>query len=78
MPLVTAVVVVLALAYTLAGFFLAPRPIKTQAPRYVREQLKRRLEIGEVRVNPLLFKQPGRDRPGSCRLRRIVLRQPCW
>jgi hypothetical protein len=37
MPLVTAaVVVVLALAYTLAGFFLAPRLIKTQAPRYVR------------------------------------------
>jgi uncharacterized protein involved in outer membrane biogenesis len=51
-----AVVVVLAAAYTLAGFFLAPRLITTHAPRYVQEQLKRRLEIGEVRVNPLLFK----------------------
>jgi len=55
--LVTAgVLVFLALAYTLAGFFLLPRLIRTYAPRYVEEQLKRRLEIGEVRVNPLLFK----------------------
>ena len=55
--LVTAVVIVLlAVAYTLAGFFLVPRLVKTYAPRYVQEQLKRRLEIGEVRVNPLLFK----------------------
>jgi hypothetical protein len=55
--LITAgVVVILAIAYTLAGFFLVPRLITTYVPRYVQEQLKRRAEIGEVRLNPLLFK----------------------
>jgi uncharacterized protein involved in outer membrane biogenesis len=55
--LVTAgVVLLLAAVYTLAGFFLVPRLITTYAPRYVQEQLKRRVEIGEVRLNPLLFK----------------------
>src|SRR6266849_5240883 len=53
---IAAVVVVLAVAYTLAGFFLVPRLITSYVPRYVQEQLKRRAEIGEVRVNPLLFK----------------------
>ena len=43
-------------AYTLAGFFLVPRLVARYVPRYVQEQLKRRAEIGEVRVNPLLFK----------------------
>ncbi len=51
-----AVVAVLAVAYTLAGFFLVPRLITTYVPRYAQEQLKRRAEIGEVRLNPLLFK----------------------
>jgi uncharacterized protein DUF748 len=51
-----AVVVVLFVAYTLAGFFLVPRLIATYVPRYVQEQLARRAEIGEVRLNPLLFK----------------------
>ena len=51
-----AVVVVLFAAYTLAGFLLVPRLISRYAPRYAQEQLKRRLEIGEVRFNPLLFK----------------------
>jgi len=51
-----AVVVFLAVAYTLAGFLLVPRLIRTYAPKYVQEQLKRRAEIGEVRFNPLLFK----------------------
>jgi uncharacterized protein involved in outer membrane biogenesis len=51
-----AVVAVVAVAYTLAGFFLVPRLITTYVPRYVQEQLKRRAEIGEVRLNPLLFK----------------------
>ena len=46
------VLAVLALAYTLAGFFLVPRLIATQVPRYVEEQLQRRAQIGEVRVNP--------------------------
>jgi uncharacterized protein involved in outer membrane biogenesis len=51
-----AVVAILALAYTLAGFFLVPRLIATYVPRYAEEQLQRRAEIGEVRLNPLLFK----------------------
>ncbi|HSF05857.1 MAG TPA: DUF748 domain-containing protein [Methylomirabilota bacterium] len=51
-----AVVAVLAVAYTLAGFFLLPRLITTYVPRYVQERLQRRAEIGEVRLNPLLFK----------------------
>jgi uncharacterized protein involved in outer membrane biogenesis len=50
------VVGVLVAAYTLAGFLLVPRLIATYVPRYVQEQLKRRAEIGEVRLNPLLFK----------------------
>ncbi len=51
-----AVLAVLAVAYTLAGFFLVPRLITTYVPRYAQEQLKRRAAIGEVRLNPLLFK----------------------
>ena len=51
-----AVVVVLFVVYTLAGFFLVPRLISRYVPQYVQEQLKRRAEIGEVRFNPLLFK----------------------
>jgi uncharacterized protein involved in outer membrane biogenesis len=63
-PLVTGVpflvtvglIAVLFLAYTLAGFLLVPRLITTYVPQYVQEQLKRQAEIGEVRLNPLLFK----------------------
>ena len=51
-----AVLAVLFLVYTLAGFFLVPRLIATYVPRYAHDQLGRRAEIGEVRVNPLLFK----------------------
>jgi hypothetical protein len=55
--LVTAAVMVLLFAaYTLAGFFLVPRLIISYVPRYVQQQLERRAAIGEVRVNPLLFK----------------------
>jgi uncharacterized protein involved in outer membrane biogenesis len=54
--IIAAVVAVLAVAYTLAGFFLVPRLIASQVPRYAQEQLQRRAEIGEVRFNPLLFK----------------------
>jgi uncharacterized protein involved in outer membrane biogenesis len=56
-----ALVAVLALAYTLAGFFLAPRLIAAHVPRYVQEQLGRRARIGEVRLNPLLFKLEIKD-----------------
>jgi hypothetical protein len=51
-----AAVVAIFVAYTLAGFFLAPRLIASYVPRYVEQQLKRRAQIGEVRVNPLLLK----------------------
>jgi uncharacterized protein involved in outer membrane biogenesis len=51
-----AVLVVLFAAYTLAGFFLVPRLVAGYVPRYVEQQLKRRAEIGEIRVNPLLWK----------------------
>ena len=54
--IVTLVVVLMAVAYTLAGFFLVPRLITSYGTRLVREQLDRRLQVGEVRVNPLLFK----------------------
>ena len=55
--LVTAAVIVLLFAaYTFAGFFVVPRLIMSYVPRYVQHQLERRAEIGEVRVNPLLFK----------------------
>jgi uncharacterized protein involved in outer membrane biogenesis len=51
-----AVLMILFLTYTLVGFFVVPRLVTTYVPRYVQEQLKRRVEIGELRVNPLLFK----------------------
>src|SRR5438046_10691156 len=73
-----AVLVVLFIAYTLAGFFLVPRLIVIYVPRYVEQQLKRTAEIGEVRVNPSLltveiknFRRPeaaGRPLLGSDRL----------
>jgi hypothetical protein len=54
--LIVTVIVILALAYTLAGFYLVPRLITRYVPQHAREQLKRRAEIGEVRFNPFLFK----------------------
>src|SRR2546428_10530463 len=54
---IAAVVVVLAVAYTLAGFFLVPRLIISYVPRYVQEQLKRRGENREGRGNPPPFKR---------------------
>jgi uncharacterized protein involved in outer membrane biogenesis len=50
------VLVVLFVLYTLAGFLLVPRLVAAYVPRYAQEQLGRRATIGEVRVNPLLFK----------------------
>src|SRR5262245_34437648 len=51
-----AVLVAIFVTYTLAGFFLVPRLIAMYVPRYAEQQLKRRAQIGEVRVNPLLMK----------------------
>ena len=47
--LIAAAIVV---AYTLAGFFLAPYLLKRQATRFAEEMLKCSLAIEEVRVNP--------------------------
>ena len=47
--LIAAAIVV---AYTLAGFFLAPYLLKRQATRFAEETLKCSLAIEEVRVNP--------------------------
>lgn len=46
------IAVALMIAYTLAGFFLAPYLIKRQATRFARESLKCRVVMEEVRVNP--------------------------
>src|SRR5262245_6560737 len=48
----TGIVAVLALAYTLAGFFLVPRVARTQIEAFVQESLQRRISIGEIRFNP--------------------------
>ena len=50
-----AMLVAIFVAYTLAGFFLVPRLVASYVPRYAEQQLKRRAQIGEVRVNPLLL-----------------------
>ncbi|MBI5580356.1 MAG: DUF748 domain-containing protein [Deltaproteobacteria bacterium] len=43
------------LAYTLAGFFLAPFLVRHYVPKIVQEQLKKQAAIGEVRFNPYVF-----------------------
>jgi hypothetical protein len=43
------------LAYTLAGFLLAPWLVNRYLPRYVEEQLEHQLSLGEVRINPFIF-----------------------
>lgn len=51
-----AVLVGVLVLYTVTGFFLVPRLLMSYVPRYAQEQLGRRVEIGDVRVNPLLFR----------------------
>jgi hypothetical protein len=48
-------VVLLAVIYTLAGFYLAPRIIRSQAIAWVQTNLDRKLGLGEIRFNPLAF-----------------------
>ncbi len=43
-------------AYLLAGFYLAPRLIRTQATDWVKTNLNKSLALGEIKVNPLSFK----------------------
>ena len=42
-------------AYTLAGFFLAPYLVRHYVPKIVQEQLKKQAVVGEVRFNPYVF-----------------------
>jgi uncharacterized protein involved in outer membrane biogenesis len=43
-------------AYLLAGFYLAPRLIRTEATAWVQTNLNKSLALGEIKVNPLTFK----------------------
>jgi uncharacterized protein involved in outer membrane biogenesis len=43
-------------AYLLAGFYLAPRLIRSQATDWVKTNLNKSIAIGEIKVNPLSFK----------------------
>lgn len=43
-------------AYLLAGFYLAPRLIRTQATDWVKVNLNKSIALGEIKVNPLSFK----------------------
>lgn len=42
-------------AYTLAGFFLAPYLVRHYVPKIVQEQLQKQAVIGEVRFNPYVL-----------------------
>src|SRR5438477_12766397 len=43
-------------AYLLAGFYWAPRLIRSQATDWVKTNLNKSIAIGEIKVNPLSFK----------------------
>ena len=47
--------------YTLAGFFLAPWLVRHYVPKIVQEQINKQALIGEVRINPYLFKVEATD-----------------
>ncbi len=47
--------------YALAGFWLAPRLIRSQATDYVRNELGKQLSLGEIRSNPFTFELEVRD-----------------
>ncbi len=49
------------LIYALLGFFLAPRLVKHFLTGFGRENLKRQISMGEVRVNPFLFTLDAND-----------------
>src|SRR5258706_15858168 len=42
--------------YLLAGFYLAPGLIRSQATDWVKTNLNKSIAIGEIKVNPLSFK----------------------
>ena len=47
--------------YSLAGFFLAPWFIGWYAPKYVKDQLQCRLDMGKVLINPFLLSFEAND-----------------
>jgi hypothetical protein len=47
--------------YTLAGFFFAPWLVRHYVPKIVQEQIQKQAVIGEVRINPYLFKVEATD-----------------
>ena len=47
--------------YTLAGFFLAPWLVRHYVPKIVKDRIKKQASIGEVRVNPYLYKVEATD-----------------
>jgi len=57
----TALVAVLVGLYALAGFYVAPKVIRSQAIEFVRQQYGRDLGIGEVRFNPFKLQLEIRD-----------------
>jgi hypothetical protein len=47
--------------YTLTGFLIAPWLVRHYVPKIVQEQIKKQALIGEVRINPYLFKAEAND-----------------
>ena len=47
--------------YTLTGFLIAPWLVRHYVPKIVQEQIKKQALIGEVRINPYLFKVEAND-----------------
>ena len=51
----------LLVVYTLVGFFWVPHLLRTNAQRYVADELGRGLAVGEVSFNPFTFRLSVRD-----------------
>src|SRR4051794_38646427 len=51
----------LIVVYTLVGFFWVPHLLRTNAQKYVAEELGRSLALGEVSFNPFTFRLSVRD-----------------
>lgn len=56
-----AVLCVLLVVYTAAGFLLLPLLIRTQLPKFVEKELARRASIGTVHVNPFTLRFDAQD-----------------
>ena len=55
------ILAILYVAYLLAGFYLAPGLIKSQATQWVKTNLNKDLSIGEVRFNPITLSLDAND-----------------